>query len=1311
MDPFSKLESKLSTKASSAAAFMRDSNEDRESSSDDSDDIFRRRSRFNRPADKVIKVNQVPQQGGGGDKKATTTTPSGASAASAVDTATAVSASTKASSKDKDQDKGIMGKSESEASVPAGSKPARLISPTEKGSGYSRAKSPTKSSKGDREKSPTSKTGKSPAGGVKITSFAEPQESPLKLCNSMGSSSMASLPSITPGTSFRAPNMGSASGDYQYPNRHRDKSDSHDPGAVGTVGPGIDIKKGPKAGSKDESGGGGGRVGSDREDGDDDEEVIDVSGIVRIDVDDDLAALRTPSKDQPGSALSRARSGGGSASGAGGAGAYTPRGRERSSGTPSSATVATSSKTKKDRSISPAAASGTEGARPGSSGTGASRPSSADSAGAGGGDDDGRVRGDGDGGFESRIGRRGAAAAAASPSSSSFTGAGGRSSGKGPISMLSASQSRFAAPSPIAEVTAGGASISNSNSQSGVNFGFAGVDAGTDVDAGGYVTHGTHGVNFPDTYAHATEGHNVRRSGGGGHHHDGGGGGGDDDSVEDIEVLDDPPASTSHAGAAGKARQQEQLHDPSHSQKQQQMQRLVQHAQQDKVAHQRKLQLELESLKVKLAQETAHHPDWDRDGDAGAGAGGRSFGSSYEDREQLRVVHESNVRHLQELIDHKRIIAQLESEISRLRDEANIKAARHSDEVRQLRDKHEEELSDVRSRNSMDIEALERRHKESLQAARKLHEQEVEALKERFRSEDKFEQIVGQLRSTSGAIRFIEEQLSTKQKGAEALREGHLAAREQLLEDLESKARERAELAEAEGYRLKGILSHMEQVVSNLRSQGAEEKERLKQENDRLLARQTALEAEKTSLQQRNADELAYIKQRGKEVELELLKFTQERQAHFDALAEQQRKLDGERNEYATHLASSRSALEARERRLKDEEGRIWRLREECQAERNALEDRLAAAMSDIEGAEQLKAALVEAREANEREKEELRAVSAAYQNAAAELEGQQEALAAQQTALEERELALREGFSQMKLAASELSQRERALEDAAKVLELKRQAAERTDRDLVQKRLIHAASFREWAMQPPPQAQSSQALVLATPQHIDSYGFDATVGAPRSSSSPTMTQQHHHHHHPQQSSSTAAVGIQSVDELFTKYDFYGDGQAAHDSFNNTFPPSRAGNGDMSRNVAGDATAGSLNQSLPASQPPPPPREPAQQQQQGDQVQWIDTFRQSMQRAFQNGGSGGGGGGGGGGSSVGARVEAGFRGGGGAGAGSAGWLPAEVRVAQGSLRQSRTQLQSASASALSMKKLLQDESDFISSLQQNRDRKVPGPRV
>jgi len=45
------------------------------------------------------------------------------------------------------------------------------------------------------------------------------------------------------------------------------------------------------------------------------------------------------------------------------------------------------------------------------------------------------------------------------------------------------------------------------------------------------------------------------------------------------------------------------------------------------------------------------------------------------------------------------------------------------------------------------------------------------------------------------------------------VKEGQLEARERLIRDMEEKAKNRAELAEAEAYRLKGMLSHLEQMV------------------------------------------------------------------------------------------------------------------------------------------------------------------------------------------------------------------------------------------------------------------------------------------------------------------------------------------------------------------------------------------------------------------------------------------------------------------------------------------------------------------
>jgi hypothetical protein len=78
------------------------------------------------------------------------------------------------------------------------------------------------------------------------------------------------------------------------------------------------------------------------------------------------------------------------------------------------------------------------------------------------------------------------------------------------------------------------------------------------------------------------------------------------------------------------------------------------------------------------------------------------------------------------------------------------------------------------------------------------------------------EQLSSQITHTTGSLKLIEEQMSLQYRGIDAVREGQFEARERLLVDMETKARERAETAESEGFKLKGLLNHMEQVWSDL---------------------------------------------------------------------------------------------------------------------------------------------------------------------------------------------------------------------------------------------------------------------------------------------------------------------------------------------------------------------------------------------------------------------------------------------------------------------------------------------------------------
>jgi hypothetical protein len=644
-----------------------------------------------------------------------------------------------------------------------------------------------------------------------------------------------------------------------------------------------------------------------------------------------------------------------------------------------------------------------------------------------------------------------------------------------------------------------------------------------------------------------------------------------------------------------------------------------------------KLLREIEELKVKLT-----HPQ-------PASFRHAQLEASAEEREHYRLLQDSNIKYLQEVIDQKRIIAQLESEISRLKDEAIIKARHTQEEMLWVKEKYESEIKDLKIKSSIETEALERRQEDALASLKKLHAHEIESIKERYKSEEKFELIAGQLRSTSGSIQFIEQALQTRQRGVEAMREGQIDARERLLQDLEGKARERAEIAEAEGYRLKGILSHMEHVVGSLREQGSEEKERLRQEHARLQARQTAFEAERSAQQTRNLEELAYIKQRSKEVELELVRLTQEKQRTFEVISEAQRKLGTDRAEFEVFAASSKRAIESAEARLRDEEQRINRARKDMLQDKAALEERRLAALKDIESAEEVKNILVRAQQENESEKAELRRISQSYKAASEEILQQEAVLKEQQESLDEREIALREGFAQMKLAAAELAQRERVIAESTQMLERKRQAVDRADRESMEHRLVSAANFREWTMR----QSGDMALV---PQALRT-SHDAPGWAPKSSAEPDGW-------------NPAA----SAEEIFQRYDFNApaarvSGQGVRHSYTAPRPATRSADFDSGFDVRASTGKENLYSHILAQQQAEKP--------------WIESFQDKLKQAFHSGA----------GSSDAAPGGLAVQ-----------RLPAEVRSAQSLLRQSRSHLSKVTSSTLNTQRMLAEEDEFLNAL-------------
>jgi hypothetical protein len=279
------------------------------------------------------------------------------------------------------------------------------------------------------------------------------------------------------------------------------------------------------------------------------------------------------------------------------------------------------------------------------------------------------------------------------------------------------------------------------------------------------------------------------------------------------------------------------------------------------------------------------------------------------------------------------------NEIARLKDELVIQSLKHQEEIKSIKERNFSDLQSSEARRKDDIRVIELRHEEAVSALKRLHAEELTAVKQRARDGVALEELSNQIRTTTGSLRLIEEHMNSKYKGLDIVKEGQFEARERLLVAQEEKARERAELAEAEGYRLKGILVHMEQMVATLRAQGGEERERLKYEHRRLEAASLSLEAERKSFHERMQEEsdelkrkvLAHQEQRRAE-ERDLL---QRKHALDEAVGKLARDEESFRNQVATTVASTEAGIN----RLKDEEARVVRAKEELRREALKLKE------------------------------------------------------------------------------------------------------------------------------------------------------------------------------------------------------------------------------------------------------------------------------------------------------------------------------------------------------------------------------------
>jgi chromosome segregation ATPase len=279
---------------------------------------------------------------------------------------------------------------------------------------------------------------------------------------------------------------------------------------------------------------------------------------------------------------------------------------------------------------------------------------------------------------------------------------------------------------------------------------------------------------------------------------------------------------------------------------------------------------------------------------------------------------------------------------------------------------------------------------------------------------------------------------------------------------MEEKARSRADGAEAETYRLKGLLMHMEHVASSIRSQGGEEKERLRQEHQRLYTLQSSLENERNAFQARMTDELSILKKKGESIEAETTKLSNERRQQNDAIASQHRALDTDRSEFAAYVMTHTKQAEATTERFKEEEMRLTRAREELMRDRAILEQRKAAATGDLQEAEALRSQVIAGRDEVAKEKVRLQQAIAELNSAAAQLSTQGETLDKQAKVMESKERSLHESQGHLRIAQSALKKRESELVTGIKELEARMLELGGQDRELTQRRMELVARQRE---------------------------------------------------------------------------------------------------------------------------------------------------------------------------------------------------------------------------------------------------------
>lgn len=503
------------------------------------------------------------------------------------------------------------------------------------------------------------------------------------------------------------------------------------------------------------------------------------------------------------------------------------------------------------------------------------------------------------------------------------------------------------------------------------------------------------------------------------------------------------------------------------------MQQNAESAQLEREAIERQLRTEIDGLKRDLTR-------------SNMGLSGVSDG-------QIKELGEGSVRQMRETADLKRKVAQQDMELARLRDEATLRDYKHVEEVKRLKEVHSDDLREADKRKAEDIVGVERRHEETVATLKRIHLEELNAVKERTKDNSALDQLAGQLKSATGSIKLLEEQLLSKYRGLDAAKDGQMEARERLLSEMEDKARTRVDSAEAESYRLKGLLMHMEHVAGSLRGQGGEEKERLRQEHQRLHSLQLTLDAERNAFQVRVTEELSLLKKKMEECEGETRRLNEEKRSQMDRLADERRELDGDKTEFSSYVISHTKHAEATAAQFRDEEKRLTRIKEELERDRLLLEQRKSAAAADIHEADRIRNAVNASKEEIAREKAKLQQAVSELNTASQSLAQQGEAMEKLKRVLDQREIGVREANAQMKIAGSKLTQREHGINASAKECDRQMALMAEADRELTRKRVDMASKVKTASQSSASLALSESSIVIQARSPAGGVGASPT--------------------------------------------------------------------------------------------------------------------------------------------------------------------------------------------------------------------------